>query len=201
MKKQLRNRTALGGFAAGVVILLAACGGGGGGDGSAAATATPDPVTIAGTAAKGLLSNARVTAWAVGVNGPADTPLAEGSTNAQRIAQVDALTAELERCLATRKVAQMLETFTDAGISCAPIHNVAQVLAEEQVAAVDMVVDVARRDGGNMRLLGVPFKFSATPARPGLAPPRLGEDTDAVLRRVLGLSDEAIARLRAAGAI
>ena len=123
------------------------------------------------------------------------------ATNADRIARVDELTAELERCLATRGVAEMLATLTEAGISCAPIHNVAQVLAEEQVRAVDMVVDVPRRDGGSMALLGVPFKFSATPARPGKAPPRLGEDTDAVLRRVLGLADTELERLRAAGAI
>ena len=123
------------------------------------------------------------------------------ATNAQRCALVDELTLVLEQCLSTRSVPQVLELLTSAGISCAPINNVAQVLAEEQVRANDMVLPAAKRDGSTMSLLGVPFKFSETPAAPGKAPPRLGEDTDAVLQRLLNLPAQTLERLRAEGVI
>jgi crotonobetainyl-CoA:carnitine CoA-transferase CaiB-like acyl-CoA transferase len=52
-----------------------------------------------------------------------------------------------------------------------------------------------------MQVLGVPVKLSDTPGGIDTPPPRLGEHTDAVLARDLGLEAEAIAALRAQGAI
>jgi len=47
-------------------------------------------------------------------------------------------------------------------------------------------------------MLGVPIRLHATPGRAAVPPPRLGEHTEAVLRRLLGLRRAEIARLRAA---
>jgi crotonobetainyl-CoA:carnitine CoA-transferase CaiB-like acyl-CoA transferase len=46
-------------------------------------------------------------------------------------------------------------------------------------------------------MLGIPFRFSATPASVRRPPPTLGQHTEQVLRDELGLSDERIAALRA----
>jgi crotonobetainyl-CoA:carnitine CoA-transferase CaiB-like acyl-CoA transferase len=58
---------------------------------------------------------------------------------------------------------------------------------------------------GEVPLEGVPFRMSATPPDTGgaihRAPPRLGEDTDDVLTRVLGMRPDEIAALRADGAL
>ena len=58
-----------------------------------------------------------------------------------------------------------------------------------------------RSDGTPVKVLGFPGKLSRTPASYRKAPPRCGEDTAAVLRATLGLGDEEIDRLRAAGVI
>jgi crotonobetainyl-CoA:carnitine CoA-transferase CaiB-like acyl-CoA transferase len=47
----------------------------------------------------------------------------------------------------------------------------------------------------------VPFKMSGTPGRVGTPGALLGEHTDAVLHRVLGMNAATIAALRAADAI
>jgi crotonobetainyl-CoA:carnitine CoA-transferase CaiB-like acyl-CoA transferase len=49
--------------------------------------------------------------------------------------------------------------------------------------------------------VGIPWHLSATPCAVRRAAPCLGADTDDVLRRVLGYSEERIARLRDAGAL
>ena len=54
---------------------LTACGGGGG------SAEAPAKVTVAGTAAKGLLAFAKVSVYEIGQSGPASTPLATGETD------------------------------------------------------------------------------------------------------------------------
>jgi crotonobetainyl-CoA:carnitine CoA-transferase CaiB-like acyl-CoA transferase len=45
------------------------------------------------------------------------------------------------------------------------------------------------------------MRFSATPVEYKLAPPLLGQQTEEILRGLLGLEDAAIAKLRAEGTI
>ena len=49
---------------------------------------------------------------------------------------------------------------------------------------------------GELKLLGIPFKFSDTPASVRRAPPTLGQHTDEILAQELGLDANAIAQLR-----
>ncbi|MBM3372904.1 MAG: CoA transferase, partial [Betaproteobacteria bacterium] len=49
---------------------------------------------------------------------------------------------------------------------------------------------------GTVKMLGIPFRFSDTPASIRRAPPLLGQHTEAVLREELGFSDARIAALR-----
>lgn len=68
-----RSRTAL---SMAALLALAACGGGGG---SSSSGGTPSTVAVSGVASKGLLANAKVTAYAVKSNGTADTSKVLGS--------------------------------------------------------------------------------------------------------------------------
>jgi 2-methylfumaryl-CoA isomerase len=59
-----------------------------------------------------------------------------------------------------------------------------------------------RPDGGEPVLTpGNPVKLSDVPERPDQRVPWLGEHTDDTLRAELGLTDDDLARLRAAGTI
>jgi formyl-CoA transferase len=50
-------------------------------------------------------------------------------------------------------------------------------------------------------MLGIPYRFSDTPAGVDLAPPLLGADTDAILGTDLGLDEATITRYREEGVI
>jgi formyl-CoA transferase len=63
-----------------------------------------------------------------------------------------------------------------------------------------MILRQATRDGWSLDVPGVVPKLSGTPGTLRSPAPRLGEDTDAVLRE-LGLGDVAIAALRAKGIV
>jgi crotonobetainyl-CoA:carnitine CoA-transferase CaiB-like acyl-CoA transferase len=64
-----------------------------------------------------------------------------------------------------------------------------------------MVAFVEHQTIGALEVLGVPVKLSGTPGGVRTPPPRLGEHTNTVLQRDLGLAEEAVARLRREGVI
>ncbi len=90
-----------------------------------------------------------------------------------------------------------------AGIAAGPVLSAQQVIDDPHVAARDMLVPIERTDGVDEPVLtpGNPIKMSAMDARPDQRPPWLGEHTDDVLSRELGLDAAAIDALRADGAI
>ena len=88
-----------------------------------------------------------------------------------------------------------------AGVPCAPINDFAQALADPQVQARRIQVDIAQADGTPFKAIASPLRFSETPIDYPLGPPLLGEHTDEVLREKLALSPDEIESLRTAGAI
>jgi CoA:oxalate CoA-transferase len=78
--------------------------------------------------------------------------------------------------------------------------DLAEVCADPQVLAQEMVLEVEHPGHGPVRMTGFPVKLSATPAKLRRPAPELGEHTDAVLRE-LGYAPEQIASLHGAGII
>jgi CoA:oxalate CoA-transferase len=104
------------------------------------------------------------------------------ATNEARVRGEAALRGELEAALAARTVAEWLPLLEAAGVPCGPIQDVAQVLADPQVAARNMVIRA-----GDARMAGNPVKLAAFPDPAQRAPaPELDQDRAAILRE-LGL--------------
>jgi crotonobetainyl-CoA:carnitine CoA-transferase CaiB-like acyl-CoA transferase len=80
------------------------------------------------------------------------------------------------------------------------VNRIGDMLADPQVAARGMVLDVEHPRAGRMKTLGTPIRFSDTPAAVTRPAPLLGQHTDDVLR-ALGYSAADIARLRDDGAV
>jgi formyl-CoA transferase len=121
--------------------------------------------------------------------------------NAKRVERRAELVGLIEARLAARDRDAWVAEFAAAGLPAGPINDIGQVFADPQVRHREMAVEVEHPTAGRVRLPGVPVKFARTPGGIQGPPPRLGEHTGEVLRRVLGLSDAEIAELRAAGAI
>jgi crotonobetainyl-CoA:carnitine CoA-transferase CaiB-like acyl-CoA transferase len=82
------------------------------------------------------------------------------------------------------------------GVPCGRINSVARALDDPHTSARRMVETVEHPVIGELKMLGIPFKFSDTPASVRRAPPTLGQHTDDILAQDLGLDAKAIAQLR-----
>jgi len=117
-----------------------------------------------------------------------------------RVRNHAALAARIEAITSRRPRRHWLELFEANDIPCGPINNYAQVFADPQINAREMVVDVDHPVLGAMKALGSPLKLSGTPTNPRRRAPLLGEHTEAVLLES-GLSAGEIASLQQAGAL
>lgn len=82
-----------------------------------------------------------------------------------------------------------------AGLPVAPVNDLAQVTANEQVRARGMLREIARPSADPIPTLAFPARFTDIPDDPGAPPPRLGEHNQQVLGGLLGFDPEHIARL------
>ena len=87
------------------------------------------------------------------------------------------------------------------GIPCGRINSIDETLNDPQVVHRQMRTQALHSSLGEINLLGSPLKLSETPGEVRRAPPVLGEDTDQVLREVLGYEDSAIRGLHADGVV
>jgi formyl-CoA transferase len=118
-----------------------------------------------------------------GVEGLADTP--EYASNVARIENRDRLIATLEPLFKARSTKEIIAGLEALKVPVGPVQTVPEALESEQARARGVVVEVARDDveGGHLRLLGNPLKFSKTPVSYRRPPPRFGQDTDEVLKK------------------
>ena len=126
--------------------------------------------------------------------------LSKYSTNAARLHHRLELATEIETITTTKSREYWIKRFEEACIPCGPINNYEESLADPQVIARSMVVEVDHPTLGRIKTLGSAIKLSATPTLVERAAPLLGEHTDLVLRES-GYSEEEIATLRGAEAI
>jgi crotonobetainyl-CoA:carnitine CoA-transferase CaiB-like acyl-CoA transferase len=117
-----------------------------------------------------------------------------------RIVHARELFALLAEELVKWPTAELLERGRRFGAPIAPANSIADFLADPQVQANRTVFEAEHPEAGRMRLLRNPVRFERTPASVRHLPPRLGEQTDALLREA-GLGADEIARLRASGAV
>jgi len=117
--------------------------------------------------------------------------------NPDRVTNRDVLDGLIAQALESGKTAAWIEKLRAAGVPCGPIHSVAEALTDPHTLARDMVRTVKHPTAGDLKMVGIPFRFSGTPAMIRRAPPLLGQHTEEVLGAELGLSAERIAQLRA----
>jgi crotonobetainyl-CoA:carnitine CoA-transferase CaiB-like acyl-CoA transferase len=114
-------------------------------------------------------------------------------------AKREELLALLDELFATGTRDDWVGRLRGADIVSAPINTMLEASNDPDVLANGHVTHVDHPKHGKLKVHGTPWRFSETPAKPGIAP-ELGEHNEAVLGE-LGYSAQEIAGLKAKGAI
>jgi formyl-CoA transferase len=122
------------------------------------------------------------------------------ANNAGRVARVDEIDAAIGAWTASRGVAEVLAALNEARVPAGKVYTARDIAEDPHYRARDMIVTQRTREGYELEVPGIVPKLMGTPGAIRSAAPRLGEDTDAVLREV-GLSEDQIAALRARGVV
>jgi crotonobetainyl-CoA:carnitine CoA-transferase CaiB-like acyl-CoA transferase len=120
--------------------------------------------------------------------------------NADRMRNLAALTEILSPLFQRRTVAEWLRRLEDAGVPAGPVLDVAQMHADPQALAREMIVETSHPTAGEVKAIGLPIKFSDTPGGVHRPAPLFGQHSREVLREA-GYSDAEIDQLAQQGAI
>ncbi len=124
--------------------------------------------------------------------------------DADRYAGRDALVGLLEPWFAAHTLEEVGVALNRAGVLWGPYQSFGEMVRHDRrftPAANPMIAEIEQPGVGRYRVPGSPLEFGAAPrVAPGPAP-RLGQDTDAILAEVLGLSDAAIGKLHDQGVV
>ncbi|MEA5671775.1 CaiB/BaiF CoA-transferase family protein [Pseudomonas sp. MH2] len=123
------------------------------------------------------------------------------ATNKQRVAHRAELIPLIRQATVFKTTAEWVAELERAGVPCGPINDLAQMFQDPQVVARGLKVDVPHPLAGSVPQVASPIRLSETPVEYRLAPPLLGEHTEAVLMDVLGLDAVAVQVLRSAGVL
>ncbi|WP_371223478.1 CaiB/BaiF CoA transferase family protein [Roseovarius sp. 2305UL8-3] len=106
------------------------------------------------------------------------------ATNAARCDNARLLKRLIEAVTLDHPASYWIERLSDAGIPTGPIQNVAEAMADRQIKARNMVVDVLDETGQpRYKSAGNPIKISDMPDPPTRAPaPKLDGDREAILK-------------------
>lgn len=121
------------------------------------------------------------------------------ATNADRVANREVLTQLLEKVLVTRSTGDWIEILASQGIPVAAVRDLQDVIAWDQVAAMNFLESLTSNDGETYTVVDPPFTVDGA-LRYRKPAPRLGQHTAEVLKH-LNLTEPEIADLVAAGAV
>ena len=103
------------------------------------------------------------------------------ATNAQRMANRDALNARINAVTRTQPVDHWIEAINKAGCPAGRVMGLDEVFTDPQVLAQEMVIQSERPGRAPIQMTGFPVKLSRTPAALRQPPPELGEHTQEIL--------------------
>ena len=120
--------------------------------------------------------------------------------NAGRSRRADELDAAIGAWTGERDAAEVLEALNEAQVPSGKIYSMADIAADAQYLARDMIRQVKLADGTPLQVPGIVPKLSETPGDIDWVGPALGEHTEAVLA-AHGYGRAEIAELRARKAV
>jgi crotonobetainyl-CoA:carnitine CoA-transferase CaiB-like acyl-CoA transferase len=123
------------------------------------------------------------------------------ATAAARRDRRDEVAAIIQGWTSQRPKAAVVDTLVAAGVPAAPVNNVAEMIADPQVKAREMFIELDHPTYGRLKTTGTPLKLSETPGRVRWLAPMPGEHNEEVFVGLLGHSRDDLARWQAEGVI
>ncbi len=111
------------------------------------------------------------------------------ATNRGRVEGRTELIPLLTPAMKKQTTAHWVAAFESAAVPCGPINTIDQVFADPQVLARGLQIGQTRDDGVQVPGMANPIVMSETPIEYDKAAPRLGADTEKILRELLGITD------------
>ncbi|WP_343654304.1 CoA transferase [Paraburkholderia caribensis] len=121
-------------------------------------------------------------------------------TSSLRVSNRDAMRVELSAALALHDCDHWVDLLLQNDILCSKVCNYADVVESPALAHLQLIAEMHGDDGHTYRTPGFPINSRESQSTPHRAPPRLGQDTKAVLFELGYLRDE-IDALLSSGAL
>lgn len=118
-----------------------------------------------------------------------------------RKAHEDALDEIVAAWCARRERWEITRLLQAVGVPAFPSLDTPSLMEDPHIQGRGLLTHWPHPEVGTRTLVGMPWRFSNRPNNLGKAAPLLGEDTDAVLERLLGMDEARRADLRARGII
>ena len=123
------------------------------------------------------------------------------ASNKQRVANRAVLVPLIRQVTVFKTTTEWVVQLEAVGVPCGPINDLAQVFADPQVQSRGLAFELPHALAGLVPQVGSPIRLSETPVEYRNAPPLLGEHTDEVLARVLGLVAVDLELMRQSGVL
>lgn len=124
------------------------------------------------------------------------------SNQAARLRNKTALWVALEEAFTQRSAGEWVDLLVEANVPAALVLDVGAALDLAEKTGRQMILDLSDdTTGRTVRSIATPIRFSDRPLEEHRYPPRLGQDSEAVLRELLGLDDDEVRHLIASGVI
>jgi crotonobetainyl-CoA:carnitine CoA-transferase CaiB-like acyl-CoA transferase len=122
------------------------------------------------------------------------------TTAARRTYQAETA-AIIQGWTSQRPKAEVVSTLAEGGVPAAPVNNVAEMVADPQIQAREMFVELEHPIYGPVKITGTPLKLSETPGRVERLAPLPGEHNGEIFVGLLGHSSQDLARWQEQGVI
>ena len=116
-------------------------------------------------------------------------------TNSKRVKNRKKLKYLLEKRISKNKIKYWVEGLVKVNVPCGPINDIKKVFEDPQVIYRGMKIKMDY-DKKKIDFIGSPINLSESPILYKKAPPKLGEDTEKILKKFLKLSSIKIKTLR-----
>jgi formyl-CoA transferase/CoA:oxalate CoA-transferase len=122
------------------------------------------------------------------------------ATNPDRVAHRSELVDLLNSVFAHNTSGHWVKVIDEAGVPVGPINKTSDVVADEQVNARNMFLEIEHPRVPDLRVPNSPLKLTGTPAKLRRPPPLLGQHNEEVLKE-LGYDVDAFHELTKSGAV